>query len=109
MTRPPTTLAAADLCRHVSERDWQATVIEYARTMGWAVYHPWMSLHSASGWPDLSMVRDGRLVFAELKTETGRVSKSQRAWIALLSAVPGVEVFLWRPSAWPEVERVLGR
>ncbi len=91
----------------LTERDWQARVVDLARWHGWRVFHPYESRRSAAGWPDLAMVRDGRLIFAELKSEHGHVSTEQRRWFAALSACAGVGVYVWRPSAWPDVQRLL--
>ena len=91
----------------MTEREWQAQVVDAARLMGWRVYHTHDSRRAAPGWPDLALVRD-RLVMAELKTETGRVSPEQQQWLALLDAA-GVETHLWRPSDLDEVLAVLKR
>lgn len=91
----------------ISERAFQQRVVDLARLRGWRVFHPHDSRHSAAGWPDLAMLRARQLVFAELKSETGRPTDEQRAWLAALSAVPGVIVRLWRPSDWSDVEAVL--
>jgi hypothetical protein len=52
------------------------------------------------------------MVIAELKAEKGRLSPAQRHWLAELEMVAEqascVRVFLWRPSSWPDIERVLG-
>lgn len=91
-----------------TEKQFQAAVVEYALLQGWRVYHTFDSRHSVAGFPDLCMVRGLRLLFAELKTEKGRESKAQREWLdALGLATP--EVWLWRPSDWPEIETVLRR
>ena len=82
----------------VSERDWQAHVIKLAHLFGWRAYHTWSSIHSAAGFPDLVLLRGTRLAFVELKTERGRVTRAQRGWLEALGQVPGVEVYLWRPS-----------
>ena len=91
----------------MTEREWQAQVVDAARLMGWRVYHTHDSRRSEPGWPDLALVRD-RLVMAELKTDTGRVSNDQQKWLALLTAA-GVETYLWRPSDFDEVLAVLKR
>ena len=91
----------------VTERDWRQTVVDYARLHGWRVYFAWRSDHSPAGFPDLTLVRGERLVFAELKRHDGVLTDAQRAWLSDLSAVPGVEVFLWKPAAWDEVQAVL--
>jgi hypothetical protein len=93
----------------MTEAQWQSRVVDLAAWCGWLVFHPHDSRRSTPGWPDLVMVRDGRLILAELKTERGRVSVEQKRWLAALSLVVGVEVYLWRPSDWPAVQRSLGR
>ncbi len=91
----------------VSEKEFQANVIELAGLLGWRHYHVLYSQKSPPGFPDLVLVRDGRLIFAELKSERGRLTHPQRVWLAALKACPGVQVYEWRPSDWPEIEGVL--
>jgi len=103
---------SADLVRgrtagRLTEAQWQRRVIDLAGWCGWLAYHPFDSRRSTAGWPDLALVRDGRLVLAELKSEAGRVSPEQRTWLAELSSVAGVETYLWRPSDWPKVQKTL--
>ena len=89
----------------VSEREWQQTVVDYARAKKWSCFHPFDSRHSAAGFPDLVLVRE-RIVFAELKREKGKVSAEQRDWQIAIMFAKG-EYYLWRPSDWGEVEQVL--
>ena len=92
----------------VLERDFRQLVVDYARTVGWKVYFTWNSQHSPAGYPDLTMVRGTRLVFAELKREGAQPTAAQRDWLAALRGVPGAEVFVWRPADFDgEVRRVL--
>lgn len=65
---------------------------------GWKHFHPWLSIHSARGWPDDSMVRNGVLFLWELKGTKGKVSESQQAWIDALAEVPGVDCRVIWPS-----------
>lgn len=104
----PSVTASPPAIRHQSEAAFQRAVIEYAQLNGWAVYHTHFSRHSQAGYPDLTLVRGRRLVFAELKTATGRMSAEQQQWLNRL-ALTGVETFLWRPADWPVIERELGR
>ena len=89
-----------------TEKQFQATVVAYAELHGWLVYHPYDSRRSAQGFPDLTMVRDGRLIFAELKrTEKDKPTDAQKRWLRELGdACPA---YVWRPADWPEIERVL--
>lgn len=90
-----------------TEAGFQAAVVHLASMRGWQVYHDYDSRRSAAGFPDLCLVRDGRVLFAELKTERGRLRTEQRAWLVALGLCAGVEVYLWRPSSWAQIERAL--
>ena len=91
----------------MTEKQWMAQVVDLADVFGWAHYHPWLSIHSPAGWPDLALVRPPRLILAELKTEKGKVSAHQEHWLGLLRQCPGIEVCVWRPSDFDEVRAVL--
>ena len=91
----------------VSECDLTAYVRDVARAFGWRRYHTWLSKHSPAGFPDEVLVRSGRLIFAELKSECGKASDEQEAWLEELRAVPGVEVYLWRPADMDAIASVL--
>lgn len=86
-----------------SEKEWQAEVLKAAKLGGWWLqYHTYDSRRSASGFPDLVLVRAPELVVAELKTLKGRVQKGQQEWLDGLTAC-GVETHVWRPSDLDEV------
>lgn len=91
----------------MSERDFQAAVIAFAKWHGWSVYHTYRSDRSEPGYPDLTMVRNGQLVCAELKSTKGRLTSEQVDWLARLGLVPGVVAEMWRPADWERVEEVL--
>ena len=96
----------------VSEEDWQRTVIDLAKVYGWKVHSErhartkdgrWMTpIQGDAGFPDLVLVRcrDGQrqIIFAELKSEEGRVSSEQREWLDLLGGC------LWRPSDYERIK-----
>jgi len=46
------------------------------------------------------------VIFAELKTDKGKLSEAQAAWIAELGAA-GAEVYVWRPQDWVTIESIL--
>jgi VRR-NUC domain-containing protein len=73
-------------------------VRDVAYTFSWLRYHTWLSRHSPAGFPDEVLVRGDRLVFAELKSEKGKLSDEQERWLEALRGVPGVEVYVWRPA-----------
>jgi len=81
-----------------TEKQFLEQVIDAARTLGWEPYHPWLSIHSQSGWPDLALVRPPRLILAELKSQKGKLRESQIHWLDLLGRCEGFEVYLWRPA-----------
>lgn len=89
------------------ESAWQAQVVQLAVLRGWRCFHDHDSRRNTAGLPDLILCRRGRLIFAELKTNTGRTSAEQDAWLGALALVAGVEVFLWRPADLEDVQRVL--
>ena len=93
----------------VAEKDFMESVVELARLMGWKSYHTFNSRRSEAGFPDLCMTRGGRVIFAELKTDKGKVSPAQREWLDALALCPGLEVLVWRPSDWDDVEYTLRR
>jgi hypothetical protein len=71
---------------------------------GWFVYHTYDSRRSEPGFPDLTMVHSG-VVFAELKTDKGRLTADQEAWLERLRSA-GAEVYVWRPR---DLDEVIGR
>lgn len=91
----------------LSEAEFSSLVADVARLAGFKAYHTFTSRRSQSGYPDWTFVKDGRLIFVELKTEVGKVRPDQAEWLDALSDVPGVEVYLWRPSDWTEIVNVL--
>ena len=90
----------------LTEAAFQAQVVQYARLMGWKVFHPWISIKSAAGFPDLVLVRPPRLVFAELKRDGKEPTPAQVEWLNALQEC-GVEVYVWHPAGWERIERIL--
>jgi hypothetical protein len=82
----------------LSEKEWQQAILDYAKLRGWLSFHVFDSRRSTPGYPDVTFVRRGRLVFAELKREGEKPTGAQVVWLDALRACFGVEVFLWRPS-----------
>lgn len=90
-----------------SEKHFLGRVVQLARACGWVDWHTLDSTGTRAGEPDLRLVRPPRVIFAELKSQHGRVRLEQAAAIALLEQCPGVETYLWRPSDWARVVEVL--
>ena len=98
----------------MSEADWQRRVMDTARLTGWMCAHfrpaktqrgRWVTpMAGDKGFPDLVLAKDGRLLLAELKTDKGRPTLEQQAWLAEL----GAHGRLWRPAQWEAVLLDLG-
>ena len=91
----------------IKEKDFLSQVKDLAMIYHWRVYHPFLSTWSEKGYPDITLVRPPRLIFAELKQENGKLSESQAEWAELLKACPGVEYYLWKPSGFDEIVAIL--
>jgi hypothetical protein len=101
-------ITAATLRDAEPETAWRdRTVIPFARLHGWRHYFTQRSDSSPAGFLDLVLCRPPRLLIVELKAEHGRPTAAQRCWLALLADCPGVEVYLWRPRDWIEIQEVL--
>jgi len=104
--------------RLMSEAEWQQQVIDLAHLYGWRIAHfrpaqnargDWRTPVAADGkgFPDLVLTRD-RLLFVELKSETGRLTREQRHWLDALQAA-GAEVAVWKPRDFDTVLDTLKR
>ena len=99
------------------EKDFQRSVIEYAKMMGWRVYHTPPALTRSGKWitpvqgdvgfPDLILCRPPRLIIVELKRIGGKISPAQREWLSALQACTGVECYIWYPNDWEKIVRTL--
>lgn len=105
------TLLAADPAL-LSEAQWSSLVAEVARLSGWRSYHTFDSRRSNQGFPDWVFVKDGRLIFAELKSEVGQMKPQQVEWREALLEVEAstkgmVQHWVWRPSDYDHVVEIL--
>lgn len=102
-----------------SERLWQDKVVQLARICGWLVDHTPTMRYGSGHWatgglkgkPDLMLLRDGNpaeLIYAEMKTEKGRLSVEQKTVLAALHRA-GIEVYVWRPSDWNAIQQRLSK
>ena len=96
------------LLGEISEKQFQAQVRELAEALGWTVFTTWNSCHSPAGEPDLRLAHPTlqRRIWVELKTEKGKISAKQCEAIEILREA-GAEVFVWRPSDWNQIVRIL--
>lgn len=122
----PTVDGATFMQRAQSEDQFQDAVTGAMTMHGWRWYHTFDSQRSNPGFPDLVAVRAGVVLFVELKKQDGVESDDQRLWRESLEQVQRsidaqlaswagvtnprhvlVGVYLWRPSDWPAIEKVL--
>src|SRR5690242_11989769 len=84
------------LAKSVTERELSQWCVDLAHTLGWRVAR-WPTFRATAtdpGVPDLLLARDGMLLAVELKTDAGRLSEHQEAWIA----AAGVYATVWRTA-----------
>ena len=93
----------------LTEKEFTQQVLDLAAANRWKLrYHTWRSDHSAAGFPDLVLVRLSRIIFAELKTNfVLKVNSAQQEWLDGLQLTGKVEVYLWRPRDWKDIEALL--
>jgi hypothetical protein len=99
----------------VTEAALLSHVVELAHMLGWACVHfrPALTKHGwrtpvqgdGKGFPDCILVRD-RVIFAELKSDTGRLTPEQMAWFNRLTSA-GIEAHIWRPADLQQIAEVL--
>lgn len=87
------------------EATFQSQVLEMAKRLHWLAYHTRDSRRSEPGFPDLVLVRD-RVIFAELKSERGKMSPEQITWRDALRSA-GAEFYEWRPSDLQHIATIL--
>jgi hypothetical protein len=80
----------------IAEIDLQHEVMGLCRDLGLYHYHPWTSVNSAAGWPD-SVIIGNRVLFRELKSQSGRLTREQAEVGRKLKAA-GQNWRVWRPS-----------
>jgi hypothetical protein len=106
-----------------TEAEFQQLIIDAAHYLGWRVAHfrgvrvqrkdgtvfyqtPVQA--DGEGFPDLVLVNptQQRVIYAEVKSEMGRLSAAQIAWKVILEAA-GQDYRLWQPKDWDEIEKTL--
>lgn len=101
-----------------TESGFCRAVLDLARLYRWRTIHVrpamarggnWLTAVAGDGvgWPDLLCLRGPRVVVAELKVGRNQTTPEQDDWLAAWRLVPAAEVFVWRPTDWPEILRVM--
>jgi hypothetical protein len=94
----------------MTERELQAEVVRLVEAGGGLWYHAESPRKDPPGFPDLTIVMPGdEAIFAELKSDTGRLRPEQVAWQRALTASRS-RYYIWRPEHLEsgEIERQLG-
>lgn len=71
--------------------------IEKMRPGALLAYHTHDSRRSAAGFPDWTFATARGVMFRELKTDRGKVTADQQAWLAMLRGA-GYDADVWRPA-----------
>ena len=91
----------------MTEAEWQAQIVTYARLQDWLVFHASDSRRSDPGLPDLILVRGETVMFLEVKTVQGRMREEQKTWMGRLKTANRVLAAVVRPSDWDTLEEQL--
>jgi hypothetical protein len=100
----------------VDERAFQNKVEDLAREAGWKVQHSYRGkagkggawrTNAAVGFPDLLLLKAGRLVVLELKMPGNEPTDEQNEWLALFQTVAGCEAYAVWPAHWEHIVDLL--
>ncbi len=91
----------------ITHADFQWQIVKYAKLCGWDYQYWWRTLKSPKGFLDLVLVRQPRLIFAEIKIPPDVLSKEQQKWFNIWKQMPQVEVYIWKPDDWNDIEQIL--
>ncbi len=105
---PTANFTAADAPpERISEKEFQARVVAYAKRCGWTlIYHTYDSRRSKEGFPDLLFLRGKKIIVAELKVPPNVATDAQLQWLDGFRAAK-VLAYLWTPEDWAEIVKVL--
>lgn len=81
----------------MTEAHFQGSVIAICKLLGVAWFHPYYSERSVPGYPDLTLCGNRGVLFRELKTEVGKLTRTQEEWLTRLSKA-SQDADVWRPA-----------
>ena len=98
----------------ISEQELEDAICELLDTFGIYYHHDrpartgrtqggkqvWKNhFRGPKGNPDFTPIVGDRLIFAELKSQNGRLTEGQTEWLRRLEHA-GAETYVWRPQDW---------
>jgi len=103
----------------MNEAEFQDTVVDLAHAHKWLVAHFRTAKvgdryatavgYDGAGFPDLVLAHPTKgVIFAELKSRTGKMAPRQKVWTDTLWRA-GADVFIWRPDDLDDIAQVLAR
>ena len=107
------------LDRAISERELTDSIVAEAQLRGWLCHHCRPSQNARGRWqtaitgdpgmPDLLLVHliQKRVVVIECKSERGKVSAEQWAWLDAFELAGGAEAYVLRPSDRDRISGIL--
>lgn len=105
----------------ITEKALEGYVKDFTDLYGWSNYHQvtgvicphckkptFSKVAGDPGFPDHVLAHpNGRLIFAELKSQKGPVKETQADWLQILNLGRDREVYLWRPSDMDAIAEIL--
>ncbi len=101
----------------MSESDLQTAIVDLAHLYGWRIAHfrpaqtkyGWRTPVSADGkgFPDLCLVKGGKLIFWEVKSGYSPLREEQDEWLKRLGRVDGVIAMVVRVADWGYIYKTL--
>lgn len=98
----PDRIEAPHYALSMTEKQFQALVVETAQTFGWHAFHFRNMLTNPAGWPDLTIIKGEITLWVELKSEKGTLEESQIRMAQKFAEV-GATIHCWRPSDWERI------
>ena len=90
----------------MTEAELQKRVLDLCDLLGLLVFHDNDSRRNRAGFPDLVIVGRHRVLYRELKTDTGQLRPEQKTWLNRLVAA-GADAGVWRPRDWSRAAEIL--
>jgi hypothetical protein len=99
----------------ISEEEFLNQVIDLANLHGWRAAHfrpaktnrGWRTaMQGDKGFPDLVLLKDGKLVVPELKVGRNKTTADQDEWLRRFREC-GAIAEVWRPEDWERIKAIL--